>query len=162
MYVIQDDQSLPAKELTPNQAKSLSSKLAQSILKSLSHKPTYPKQIAKTLQVHEQKVYYHIRKLEKANIIEQTQTKIIGGTPAHIYKLKQPAFIIKFKEFQTSQHITEPKKEEKAFLEPFIEDGQLNATIIVGSPDPHGPEKARSRDGFYGIDLALFIGSYLN
>ena len=47
MYVIQDDQSLPAKELTPNQAKSLSSKLAQSILKSLSHKPTYPKQIAK-------------------------------------------------------------------------------------------------------------------
>tara|TARA_Y100000310_G_C20700703_1_gene829598 strand:- start:1187 stop:2098 length:912 start_codon:yes stop_codon:yes gene_type:complete len=162
MYVIQNNQSLPAKELSPEQAKTLSSNLAQLILKTLSENQSYPKQIAKTLQVHEQKIYYHIRKLEKANIIEQTETKIIGGTPAHYYKLKQPAFIIKFKEFQTSQHLTEPKKEEKAFLEPFIEDGQLNASIIVGSPDPHGPEKARSRDGYYAIDLALFLGSYLN
>jgi len=47
-------------------------------------------------------------------------------------------------------------------LEPFIENGQLNSVIIVGSPDPHGPEKARSRDGFYGIDFALFLGSFLN
>ena len=165
MFIVENNQSLPAKELTPEQAKSLSSKLAQSILKTLSEKPSYPKQIAKHLQVHEQKVYYHIRKLEKANIIQQTETKNIGGTPAHIYKLKQPAFVIKFKEFQPSQHIPsikEANKEEKAFLEPFIEDGQLNATIVVGSPDPHGPEKARSRDGYYAIDLALFLGSYLN
>ncbi|TAL57427.1 MAG: S-layer protein [Nanoarchaeota archaeon] len=33
--------------------------------------------------------------------------------------------------------------------------------IIIGSPDPHGPEKARSRDGYYGIDLALFLGAFL-
>ena len=52
--------------------------------------------------------------------------------------------------------------EQKTFLEPFIEDGKINATIIVGSPDPHGPEKARSRDGYYGIDLALFFGTFLN
>jgi hypothetical protein len=32
----------------------------------------------------------------------------------------------------------------------------------VGSPDPHGPDKARSRDGYYGMDLALFLGTFLN
>ena len=47
-------------------------------------------------------------------------------------------------------------------MEPFVRDAQLDALIIVGSPDPHGPEKARSRDGYYGMDLALFIGTFLN
>jgi hypothetical protein len=32
---------------------------------------------------------------------------------------------------------------------------------VVGSPDPHGPERARSRDGYYGIDLGLFLGTFL-
>ena len=54
------------------------------------------------------------------------------------------------------------EEQPKKFLEPFIENGQLNSLIIVGSPDPHGPEKARSRDGYYGIDLALFLGTFLN
>ncbi len=166
MYIIQTNQtetvSLPARELEPRDAKVFSSRLAQEILRELSRDPSYPKQLAKKLKVHEQKVYYHIRKLEKAKIIELSKTELIGGTPAHYYTLKQPAFVIKFKDFEHTQRLAEPKKEEKAFLEPFIEDGKLNATIIVGSPDPHGPEKARSRDGFYGIDLALFLGTYLN
>ena len=166
MYVIDDKQdsamSLPAKEIDPKYAKTLSSNLAQLILSTLSKKPSYPKRIAKELNVNEQKIYYHIRKLEKAKIIEITKTENIGGTPANFYSLKEPAFVVKFKDFQHTQHISQPKKEEKTFLEPFIEDGQLKASIIVGSPDPHGPEKARSRDGFYGIDLALFLGTYLN
>ncbi|MBW2976541.1 S-layer protein, partial [Candidatus Woesearchaeota archaeon] len=46
--------------------------------------------------------------------------------------------------------------------EPFVKNGKLDALIVVGSPDPHGPDKARSRDGYYGIDLALFLGTFLN
>jgi hypothetical protein len=33
---------------------------------------------------------------------------------------------------------------------------------IVGSPDPHGPSKARSKDGYFGMDLALFLGTFLS
>ncbi len=33
--------------------------------------------------------------------------------------------------------------------------------IVVGSPDPHGPERARSRDAYYGIDLGIFLGTFL-
>jgi len=44
------------------------------------------------------------------------------------------------------------------FLKPFIQNNRLNASIVVGSPDPHGPHKARARDGHYAIDLGLFLG----
>ena len=46
------------------------------------------------------------------------------------------------------------------FLEPFVKDGKLNSTIIIGSPQSHGPERARSNDGYYAIDIALFLGSF--
>ena len=154
--------SLPAKEISAQQVKTLTSKLAKSILQYLAEEPSYPKAIARKLNVHEQKVYYHMRKLEKAKLIEITQKKQVGGTQASIYALTEPAFVLIFKSFQTTQKITALESATKEFLEPFVEHGQLNATIIVGSPDPHGPEKARSRDGYYGIDFALFLGTFLH
>ena len=51
-------------------------------------------------------------------------------------------------------------KEVTDFLTPFVQEGNLDANIVVGSPDPHGPHKARARDGHYAIDLALFLGSH--
>ena len=45
------------------------------------------------------------------------------------------------------------------FLEPFLKGHRLNSSIIVGSPDPHGPYKARARDGHYAIDLGVFLGN---
>lgn len=153
--------SLPARELSFSQIKSLSSQLAQKIALEIAKKPSYAMEIAKKLKVNEQKVYYHIRKMEKARIIEVSRTETIQGASANVYSITEPAFVIKLREFQTTQKIAF-EKQPTEFLEPFIEEGQLNAVIIVGSPDPHGPEKARSRDGYYGIDLALFLGSFLN
>jgi len=166
MYVVERSKdkvvSLPTKELSNEQVKVLGSGLAQNILKVIAEKPSYPKEIARKIGVHEQKVYYHIRNLEKAKIIEVFKTERVQGAIASFYKLVQPSFVIKFKDFQETQKIAELAEIPKSFLEPFIEDGELNAVIIVGSPDPHGPEKARSRDGYYGIDLALFLGTFLN
>lgn len=166
MYVInktkQGIASLPAKELGFSQIKAISSELAQKILKEITKKPSYPKEIAKNLGINEQKVYYHIRNLEKAKIIEISKKEIIHGAAANIYSLTNSAFVVKLKEFKTTQKLKELEVQPAYSLEPFIENGQLNAVIIVGSPDPHGPEKARSRDGFYGIDFALFIGTFLN
>ena len=154
--------SLPAKELTFEQIKPLTSNLAQRILKLIAEKPQYPKAIAKALNVNEQKVYYHIRNLEKAGIVEVAKSESIGGTTANFYKLSFPAFAIRFAKLKVAPKIKELEEKPKSFLEPFIEDGNLNAVIIVGSPDPHGPEKARSRDGYYGIDFSLFLGTFLN
>ena len=153
--------SLPAKEISAEHANSISSELAQKILHLLSKEAMYPIDIAKALKVHEQKVYYHIRNLEKAGIIKVAKRETKQGATANFYALTEPAFVIKFKNFETTSKIAQIRNESE-FLEPFIKDGQLDALIIVGSPDPHGLDKARSRDGYYGIDLALFLGTFLN
>jgi len=154
--------SLSAKEVNLKKLKSIKSNLAQAILVELAKKPAYPVELAKKLKVDKQKIYYHIRNLEKARLIEVVRRINIGGAIANFYKIIQPAFYFKFKPFEETQKIMGFEEEHNDFLEPFVEDGKLNATVIVGSPDPHGPEKARSRDGYYGIDLALFLGSFLS
>ncbi|MEK6983596.1 MAG: S-layer protein [Nanoarchaeota archaeon] len=153
--------SLPAKEISVRHAKSVSSELAQKILNLLAKEAMYPIDIAKTLKVHEQKIYYHIRNLEKAGIIKVVKKETKQGATANFYTLTEPAFVIKFKDFEVTSKIGQIRNESE-FLEPFIKDGQLDALIIVGSPDPHGHDKARSRDGYYGMDLALFLGTFLN
>ena len=153
--------TLPVKELTPIQLKTLTSDLAQKIIKQLAHSPNYPKKLAQELKVHEQKIYYHIKKLHSANIIKVIKEETKQGAIAKYYGLTEPAFAIKFNKLKPAQKIVAPSN-ESTFLEPFIENGELKALIVVGSPDPHGPEKARSRDGYYGMDFALFLGTFLN
>ena len=165
MFVIEKDKneikSLPAKEIKFVNLKNFGSELAQRILKSISEEAKYPAGIAKELKVHEQKVYYHIRNLEKAGIIKIAKKEAKQGALANYYILTEPAFVVKFKELQQTQKISQFRN-ESSYLEPFIKDGKLDALIVVGSPDPHGPDKARSRDGYYGVDLALFLGTFLN
>jgi len=165
MFIIEKEKneiySLPAKEISVKYIKCVGSELAQKILNLLEKEPIYPIDIAKTLKVHEQKVYYHIRNLERAGIIKVVKKETKQGATANFYALTEPAFVIRFRKFETTHKIAQIRNESE-FLEPFIKGGQLDSLIIVGSPDPHGPDKARSRDGYYGMDLALFIGTFLN
>jgi len=154
--------SLPVKELKLENIKVLGSRLAQKIVQELAKEPSHPRGLAKRLHENEQKIYYHIKRLEKGKIIEEFSTKIIQGATARIYGIREGAFAVRFKEFEETQKIAAEDTKSSKVLEPFIEEGKLNAFIIVGSPDPHGVEKARSRDGYYGMDLALFLGTYLN
>jgi hypothetical protein len=137
----------------------LNNSLAMSILKSLENKEMYPKQIAKKLNIHEQNVYYYIRQLERAKLISVSKQENINGTVAKFYKLNSDSFFVKINDFKESSKLEESGSE---FLKPFILNGELNALIVVGSPDPHGPLKARSKDGYFGMDLALFLGTFLN
>jgi len=163
MYIVEkrggEISSLAAKELKGGQVKAISSPLAQRILRLLAKEPLYPKAVAKRLKENEQTIYYHIRMLEEAKIIHMQRQEVVKGAKANIYALTQQAFVFRFSELETTQKLAETGP---SLLEPFIEDGRLNARIIVGSPDPHGPQKARSRDGYYAIDLALFLGTYLH
>jgi DNA-binding transcriptional ArsR family regulator len=133
--------------------------LAAKILASLGKKPGYPKELSKRLGVHEQKVYYHMRNLEKAGMIRVLKKEEHGGTLAKIYELTEPSFFVKFKDFTTSRKIDIA---ENDFLKPFVSSGRLNCKIVVGSPDPHGPERARSRDASYAIDLGIFLGTFID
>ena len=129
------------------------------ILAAISKRPSYPKLIAKQLNIHEQNVYYHIRKLEKVGLIRVIRKEEHGAYLAKIYALSSPSFFIKFEDLKKTGKIL---IEDNKFLYPFIENRELNAKIIVGSPDPHGPERARSRDAYYAIDLGLFLGTFIS
>lgn len=131
------------------------------ILKLLAREPMYPAEIARSLNMHEQKVYYHIKKLLQADILEVSEKKEIRGTTAKKLRPKELNYALSLT-FR-GKSIGKLHKEAvdarlESFLSPFMQQERLNAHIVVGSPDPHGPFKARARDGHYAVDLGIFLG----
>lgn len=157
MFIEQKEKlyGLQAKEMHCLNLRPVSSK----ILSFLAKRPSYPKEIAKSMGIEEQKIYYHIHNLERKGMIKVIKKIEHGGAIAKIYALTKPCFYVKFKEPEV---ITKIIRVVPGFLEPFISDGHLNAKIIIGSPDPHGPENARARDVGEAADFALFIGTFLD
>lgn len=133
--------------------KALSHAQSLEILEVLSHKEAYPLQISRELKIDMQKAYYFMRKQEKAGLIQRTRQEIKNGVVVNFYKAVSDSYYLSFLQKEQAAH------SDMNFWHPFIKDGFFDARIIVGSPDPHGPEMARSRDGYYGIDLALYLGS---
>ncbi len=147
----------------PEELKGLLSKTRWNILKTIAERPRYPAEIAKVLNIHEQKVYYHIRQLESAKLIEVKIRKEISGALAKYYAIKSQAYALELPYGDEKISDFSPKESSdkiQPFLYPFIKGGHLNSKIIVGSPDPHGPYQVRARDGHYAIDAALFIGQF--
>jgi len=111
----------------------------------------YPMEIAKKLGVHEQKVYYHIRKLAKAGVITIVREEEKKGAIAKYYRAMSSAFGIElpFGYTNVKTHtFTYMAEQLQQFFSPFIgKDGNFYGKIVVGSPDPHGSFKARARDG---------------
>ncbi len=138
----------------------LSNDLALKIISLLSKKPACAMDIARKLKEHEQKIYYHLRNLEEVGIIKLEKTEERVGAIAKIYSVAYP--VVSFKIFDGKEIINQKiKVREFRFFKSFIKDGRLDATIIIGSPDPHGKYGAQASDGCCAIDLALFLGSLI-
>jgi DNA-binding transcriptional ArsR family regulator len=144
--------------------KTVLNELSWKILELLSETEMYPIQIAKKLGVHEQKVYYHIRKLSKAGVIKIVREEEKKGAVAKYYKALFPAMGIEMP-FGQQEINTLPvrnlNEKLKQFLRPFINSNEFDGKIVVGSPDPHGPFKAKARDGHYAAYLTMFLGQFV-
>jgi DNA-binding transcriptional ArsR family regulator len=148
----------------PERLRAVLNKLSWRILELLGDKEMYPLEIAKKLKVHEQNVYYHIRKLAKAGVVKVVREERKKGATAKYYKTSFPAFGVELPfGYRRVKTISIPSIDEKMrrFLSPFLKDGSFDGKIVVGSPDPHGPFKARARDGHYASYLALFLGQFV-
>ena len=113
--------------------------------------------------MHEQKIYYHIRKLAKAGAITVVREEKKKGATAKYYKTVSPAFGIEFpKGYKPIQNICTLSIDEplQKFFKEFIDNGVFDGKIVVGSPQPHGPFKTSARDGHYAAHLALFLGQF--
>ena len=84
-----------AMKMEPNNFSALNSELAQNILAELAKKPSCAMDIARRLKEHEQKIYYHLRRLEKAGIIQLERTEERVGATAKIYSVSHPYAVIK-------------------------------------------------------------------
>jgi DNA-binding transcriptional ArsR family regulator len=143
--------------------KTILGSLSWKILTLLSTKEMYPLEIAKQLGMHEQKIYYHIRKLAKAGAITAVREEKKKGATARYYKTVSLAFGIEFPQgYRPIQNICTLSINEslQAFFKEFINNGVFDGKIVVGSPLPHGPFKTSARDGHYAAHLALFLGQF--
>ena len=149
----------------PERLKSVLNKLSWKILQLLSEQEMYPMEVARKLKMHEQKVYYHIRKLTKAGTIKVVKEEEKKGAVAKYYKAVFPAMGIELPfGYQRINGFAATNIDEKmkSFLSPIIKDGGFDGKIVVGSPDPHGPFKAKARDGHYAAYLTLFLGQFVD
>lgn len=69
----------------PGSLSILSNKLTLRILEELGKEPSCPMDVARRLKEHEQKIYYHIRKLEKLGLIKLDRVEERVGAVAKIY-----------------------------------------------------------------------------
>jgi DNA-binding transcriptional ArsR family regulator len=137
--------------------------LSWKILTMLSKEEMYPLEIAKQLGMHEQKIYYHIRKLSQAGAVVVVKEEKKKGATAKYYKTVSSAFGIEFPQgYKPIQNMCTLSVDEalQRFFQEFITEGVFNGKIVVGSPQPHGPFKTSARDGHYAAHLALFLGQF--
>jgi len=148
----------------PQKLKMIFNKLTWKILLLLSKKEMYPMEISRKLGIHEQIVYYHIRKLVRAGVIRAVREEEKKGAKARYYKAIYPALGVELpfgeRTMKKAFHQVMDKKLEKFFSSFIDKNGEFNGKIVVGSPEPHGPFKTTARDGHYAAHLALFLGQY--
>lgn len=148
----------------PERLKAVLNMLSWQILKLLGEGEMYPIEIAKKLGIHEQKVYYHIRKLAEAGVIKIVKEEEKKGATAKFYKVSFPAFGVELpfgNRRVTTLGAPIMDQKLKQFLTPFLQNSVFDGKIVVGSPDPHGPFKAMARDGHYAAYLSFFLGQHV-
>ena len=125
----------------PERLKPVLNKLTWKILLMLHQKEMYPMEIAKKLNIHEQKVYYHMRKLVKADVIKKVREEERKGAIAKYYKANFPAFGVELPLGGTRLKNLGSSLKSKGvqqFLYPILRENLFDGKIVVGSPDPHG------------------------
>ncbi|MDY6774132.1 MAG: helix-turn-helix domain-containing protein [Candidatus Nanohaloarchaea archaeon] len=150
-------------EDSPESLKGLLNETRWEILKLFAERPRYPAEVADELGMHEQKVYYHVRNLEEDGLIEVVDRREKAGAVAKYYTVTDHAYALELPygdERLADFSLAEEPEQLRSFLHPFVANGEVNADIVVGSPDPHGPHQVRSRDAHLASDLSLFLGQY--
>ena len=135
------------------------------ILNALLIKPNYPKALAKELNIQPQKLLYHFKKLEELGLVEKIKEERISGSVARFYKVSPKLFVFNFlgdSIFETAIEIPINTPIISGWVAHFVQDSKLNAKIVVGSPDLHGPFSARARDAWSAAELSLYLGRFIS
>ncbi len=144
----------------PSRIGAVSSPLAWRILQELARAPDYPNALAARMKVHEQKVYYHVRRLESAGFLRVIREEPKRGASARVLAPTADAFAILLRGRTTPLPfpVVPQAGVVSRFLEEFSRNGIFEGSIVVGSPYPHGPFVTTARDSPYAVELGFFLG----
>lgn len=151
---------LPAEVLPgPERLAPLLSPMAWRIVRALAREPSYAGALARRLRLQEQAVYYHINRLLRAGILRVVREEPRRGATSRVVALAAPALALVLDEEAGAAAPRAPLDPSlAALLGDFTRAGRLDATIVVGSPQPHGPFLTAARDGHCAAELALLLG----
>jgi len=163
MYVIDSDGRIYGCKVidNPKLLKTLSTKITFRILEELSIKPSTLSELSRCLSLTIQRLSYHLKHLIESGLVEYT-LEDIGGRKRKVYRLKHLGILVLPPGVKPVGKLSFSKIEAIPALHPFVENGLFNALIVIGSPDPHGRYGYAASDGYSAIDLALFLGSFVN
>ena len=120
------------------------------IMRELEEQPMYPAELADRLEADPQRIYYHIRKLEDAGLIIRDREESVSGGTATYYRPASNGFVL--------GDVDSTDNPIEDILEPMILEDELDGRIVVGSPDKHGPDQVRARDGHLAGEIGMKIG----
>ncbi len=139
--------------------KALAHPIRWRIIQELRKEPMYGKKLARILNVSEQKVYHHLKILEKASIIKIDRVESKKGALSKYFTLNQNLRL--FSHLDLSKNATKGQVLAEAVAEAIMASKTNNFKLIVGNPDPHGPYNAISRDGYLSSLLSWTLKKYL-
>lgn len=128
------------------------------ILHILAERPSYPAELARELAIPVQTVYYHIRLLKKAGLLEFVDYEERNGGVAKKYGCIAQSIAIVLNN-RAWRDLPNPRKAAPVVFAPFIKHGFFDALFVVGSPDPHGKYRARASD-LGVLELAMLFGQH--
>lgn len=134
------------------------------ILSFLAKGSSYPSLISRELGVYHQTVYYHMRKLEHAGLVRREGTKMVRGGSADMYAIASDGYAVEFPvKGEHFEGIASPSRSRGMgrFLHEFVSRGVFDGWLVVGSPEPHGPNRTEGRDGHYAIQLGFALGHFV-
>jgi DNA-binding transcriptional ArsR family regulator len=149
--------------LPPSKMGIFNSDLALKIIEELVKEPACAMDLARRLDQHEQKIYYHLRRLEAAGVVKHIRSEKRYSMTAKIFGVVSP--VVSTRLFDGGHKINRPMPKVNAamekFFHPFIQDGKLNARVIAGDPYPHGKYDKPARDPVRAFDVMVMLGSML-
>jgi DNA-binding transcriptional ArsR family regulator len=129
------------------------------MLALLAQEPMYPAEIARKLKLPEQTVYYHMRSLVSAQLVEITSEEQKQGGTAKRYSFPADSLAVLFAQRKARSARIARQRKLPAFFEPFVKNGVFDAKMVVGSPDPHGPYRSRGSE-FCAAEAAMYLGAF--
>ncbi len=157
--VLRDGSIVDAEELDSEMISALGDQTRLEILEMLAEKDSYPAAVARELGLSKQQAHYHFKKLKDAGLVTETRTEKRSGGTATFYSPSGDAYMLDLGTGGERVQFSNDT-DAKQFLEPLVSEAELDGKIVFGSPDEHGPDQVRARDGHLAAEVAFKLGNY--